>query len=366
MTRFSTWRAELALADSGSTPSGLVTITIGGSEFVGTVDAARIGQDKGGRTSLTVIGGAGGLETVVERLAYTSTTVGVVLNDILKFAGETLSSTVDASVVDQSLLRWSRSKATAGSAIQQLAEHLGYFWRILDDGTVWFGTDTFPESLLTEFTVDEEDPKSARDSVATEFATLRPAETFRSRRVDKVVYDLDDTLRAHVEYESSGRFGSAFDAAISKRTAKLEYAKSYEGKVLKQNSDGTLELRVFDERIPHLSKVPYLTGAPGLTIEVENGTLVKLEFLNGDRTRPAVTSFGKDGLTCISVDGGDKNVARVDDTVDIGVLTLGAPLPPNPLPSLVYKPPLAPLPLPPADAIQLIGLITSGMDGLKG
>lgn len=361
------WEADIEVMDSDAELTETIELNIGGQTFVGTADAARTGSDLGGLTSLTVRGGAGGLDETVERQGYTATTVAIVLGDLLAIAGESLSSTVDASLLSVSLLRWTRQAGTVREAIRLLMEHLGHRWRILADGSFWFGSDDLADSGLTEgddYTVTDESPKTARDEVAIEEPSIRPGQTFRSKAVEAVHYRLDGELRATVEYDSPNRLERRLEGIAKRATGRMAYAKPFEAKVVKQNADGSLELRSLDESQPNLSRVPYMSGAPGLTLTVTVGAVVKLEFLNGDPTRPVVTGYGSDGLTSISVNGGMRNVARVDDAVNVGTLTItgggGAPVG-----GTYIAPDGTTKTIAPGVPFGLSGVITSGANSLK-
>lgn len=360
------WEAEIDVLDTDAELTEAVTLVVGSQTFVGTADAARTGADLGGLTSLTIRGGAGGMDETVERQGYTTTTVAIVLGDLLTIAGEALSTTVDAALLSAPLLRWTRQAGTVREALRLLMEHLGHQWRILADGTFWFGADALADAGLTEgddYTVTNESPKQARDEVAIEEPIILPGQTFRSKAVEAVHYRLEGELRATVEYDSPNRIERRLEGIAKRATGRMAYAKPFEAKVVSQNADGSLELRSLDDSVPNLSKVPYMRGAPGLTLTVNVGAVVKLEFLNGDPTRPVVTGYGSDGLDHIKVNGGNKNVARVDDTVDMGTLTItGGPSPV----AGTYTPPVgSPVTITAGVPFALTGVITSGADALR-
>lgn len=371
------WRLEAELTSTSADDlAGTVEVSVGGQVFVGTVDAERVGVDAGGAVSVVVLGGAGQLDQDIPRQGYTNTTVGAVLKGIAAAAGETLSASVGQDVLATPLTRWTRTRGPARDALRQLAEHFGWSWRILQDGTLWLGAELWPESGLTDYVLELEEPKAARDELAVETLFPRPGESFRGRNVQSVRFDLDDTLRAVVEYQSASRLETKLRKAIE-RHAKPDFQRPWDAKVIKQNDDGTLELRLFDERIPHLSRVPYLAGAPGLTLKMNAGAYVAVEFLNGDPTRPVVTKYDRSGLGSIDVDGGTRGVARVDDEVDCGSLTFITTASKPTSFSLVYTPPGG-APLPPVEValgtdpvagpprVSIEGVITSGTEKLRG
>jgi hypothetical protein len=69
----------------------------------------------------------------------------------------------------------------------------------------------------------------------------------------------------------------------------LDYAKSYPAKVVKQASDGTLELQPENTRLPGMTGVPLRYGMPGVTVKVQPGGRVFVTFEAADPQRPVAT-----------------------------------------------------------------------------
>lgn len=378
MLRRGPWRAELETVSLDADElAGPVTIVIAGVTLQGTADPSRTGTDAGGSTSVLVVGGAGGLDDELEPQGYTATDVGTVLGDILGGAEEVLSPSVASSVLVAPLVRWTRVRGAAQAQLDTLTNYLGLSWRVLDDGTVWVGEETWPEAPTRGLVTREEDPRTAQVDVDVDAPSLRPGQSLAGRNIQAVAFELSPGgLRASVDFGLSA--SARFDASVRRIASEADaYQSPYEAKVLAQNGDGTLELRVLDDRIPPLSRVPYLAGAPGLELNFAQGAVVALEFLNGDETRPTVTGYARNGLDHIKVQSGTKHVARVDDTVDVGTLLLttvmlpapaflvqhlapnGTPTgPPVPVPGIV--PTLAGV-----AQVPLSGLITSGTEYLR-
>jgi len=139
--------------DTATAPTGKVTIAAaGGLSLVGTIlqpsgvflDSARV----------RVVGGAGGLEQVISPGAYENAQLRDPLNAILSAVGESLSSTVSASILSVLLSHWTLSAIPAAQAIDELswaaADALGQsiIWRVLSDGTVWLGAETWPSQTM--------------------------------------------------------------------------------------------------------------------------------------------------------------------------------------------------------------------------
>lgn len=173
------WWAWLDL-DTATTPSGRVTIAAaGGLSLVGTVkkpsgaflDSARI----------RVVGGAGGLDSIMSPAAFENAQLLDPLNAVLGAAGEKLSSTVSPSITGVLLSKWTLMAVSAGISIDalcsaassQLGQDIG--WRILEDGAVWLGAETWPaQAMPNGADVLEQDPVAGRFVIGSTTPFLLP------------------------------------------------------------------------------------------------------------------------------------------------------------------------------------------------
>jgi hypothetical protein len=163
-----------------------------GSALSWSATVTRQGVD-GGRTFVRAVGGAGAMATVLEAKAYQGVPVRIPLEDLVREAGETLSPTASAAVLGLFLGRWTRCRQSAAFALAGLLASAGRVstqgapgWRILPDGTLWVGHETWPETKLESYTVVAEAPhRGSVDILALEPAVF-PGETFEGRRVSVV------------------------------------------------------------------------------------------------------------------------------------------------------------------------------------
>ncbi len=102
MPRIGVWHATLHLA-SEVKPKGRVEIQAGPLALSGTVD--RVGLEAGG-VRVRVVAGAGRLGNAAKPRHYTSPVVRMPLDDLARDAGESLSPTCDAAVMNRTLLAW--------------------------------------------------------------------------------------------------------------------------------------------------------------------------------------------------------------------------------------------------------------------
>jgi hypothetical protein len=163
-----------------------------GSGLSWSATVTRQGFD-GGRTFFRAVGGAGRMSTILEAKAYQGVPVRIPLEDLVREAGETLSSTASAAVLGLFLGRWTRCRQSAAFALAGLLASAGRLstqgapsWRILADGTLWVGHETWPETKLEGRTLLAEAPHRASvDLLALEPAVF-PGETFDGRRISVV------------------------------------------------------------------------------------------------------------------------------------------------------------------------------------
>jgi hypothetical protein len=172
-----------------------ITLEVGeGLSWEATV--TRQGVD-GERTFVRAAGGAGRMASILEAKSYQGVPVRIPLEDIVRDAGETLSPTASAAVLGLFLGRWTRVRQSAAFALAGLLASAGRLssqgapsWRILADGTLWVGHETWPETRLEGWTLLAEAPhRGSVDIVALEPAVF-PGETFGGRRISIVEHRL--------------------------------------------------------------------------------------------------------------------------------------------------------------------------------
>jgi hypothetical protein len=308
--RVGAWTAEVEIRSDVSYV-GSAAISLEGTNFVGASSRSSV---KGpGRVACAVVGGAGGLETEVPARQYVGPNVSLVLGDILSLAGETISSAVSASLTGRSLTTWQRAAGTAKEALAQLAEALGVSWRVLLDGTVWLGAETWPE-VTPECRVLDDDQATGTVTLSL-VPSLLPGTTFCGQRIEQVRHELG-TGEARTEASSTSPAAamSAFLGPIEKR---IRYSRSYSARVVKQNANGTMQILPDDPTFKGsgLDQVKIRLGVPG-TVTVPKGARVELVFEDGDPQKPIATAFHDGSLTELSLGSGADFVALAQLVLD--------------------------------------------------
>jgi hypothetical protein len=95
------------------------------------------------------------------------------------------------------------------------------------------------------------------------------------------------------------------------------YHKLYPCTVEAQAADGTLDLTPDDESVrgTGTQSVQIRHGLPGVTVKVKKGARLLLGFEAGNPERPFASLWEPGAIEEISIDGGDKPVAREGDAV---------------------------------------------------
>ena len=165
------WYADLVL-DTATAPSGKVTLAVdGGLSLAGFAVVAGVFLDA---AHVRLVGGAGGWQRLVSA-EFRDAHVRDPLGAILQQAGEAQSSTIAASLLTQALASWSIPQSTAATALGLLADAAGVNWRVLGDGSVWLGAETWPAATLPAGdAIVEQWPSDGRFEIGCDVPSLLP------------------------------------------------------------------------------------------------------------------------------------------------------------------------------------------------
>lgn len=190
-----TWLAK-GDADREEDLTGSVTLDDGeGNLFVGRV---RRSHEVTGRNSFMVAGGKGKLADGGFKLAtrhFRAVNAKAVAQEILSQAGETLSPTAQTALLSQALEFWSIGAITPGAALAELVAPFGGTWRVLDNGSVWLGIDSFPKAPDQDRLELNVHADAGVVPLAVDAFSLRPGVTLDTRRVLQVEHMLTDEGR---------------------------------------------------------------------------------------------------------------------------------------------------------------------------
>lgn len=194
--RIGAWQASLWI-DATEAVTGKVLLRAGALYLRGTVHRASAAA---GIVRLRVVGGADGLRTLANPKHYVATTVRLVLAELCAHAGETLSPAASARALTTSLGAWTTAKVETGAMVQALCEIMPWAsWRILDDGTLWIGEETWPDSGLEDYATVDENPEEGWVTLAMDVPRLLSGTTFGGLKADVVEHLVSpDEYRAKV------------------------------------------------------------------------------------------------------------------------------------------------------------------------
>lgn len=375
MKRMGAWYCELDL-DQDEVETGKVKFVLDDIEFTGTALPEQSGKD-GSRAKVKVVGGNGRLSRKVAARSYSGGVgikIGAIVRDILRDCGEDLSDLSDGPTLDRKLPRWQIAEGSAEDALTLLAEKTDSAWRVLRDGTVWFGEETWPE-VEPDGTLVNESWSSGSLTLASDTPNMVPGTVYQGQKVERVTHRYGETLRTDIETTSAS---TAIGRINAKNKLEIDYSREWPCKVIAQNVDGTLQLLPDDAVMRGagrgLDHVPIRYGMPGMKANISPGARCHLAFAAGDPSRPFVCSWEYDAskVELITVLDGGQDQARVGDLVQVGgtgTIVTFAPLapggPPFMTPLQPYLVSFSPIPPTPVLAQPAYGFITTGKAKFK-
>ena len=287
---FGTFGLHGTTAPAEGSSASIVFARESGAEnvFAGTV--RRVGRSAGSvAISVSLVGGAGKLLAELAPRDHapgtTQIPAGLVAKGIAADAGEQLAAGVEAALDGRTLRRWTRIAMPGRDALDELADALGWGWRVMRDGKIWIGAETWPALDATRFLSAVPDELGA--VYATDGAPIRPGVTLSTpegeRRIVEVVYTVSaGAQRATVRAVVPG------DPRPVRESREL-YLATYAGTVQAQDAnDGSVEVVPDDPRLGDASRplrgVPLQCGIPGarITYTTPAGERVRLAFEGGD------------------------------------------------------------------------------------
>jgi hypothetical protein len=194
LPRLGVWRAELDV-DVPEALTGAVTLKVGDDALTlkGTVST---GGEHQGINRVRVVGGADGLRRLARPQHYVRPTVRIVAADLLRTAGEAgLSSTIAEAVAGRQLAAWTTIANSVGEQLAALVDRgaptdVAWGWRVLPDGTLWLGPETWPATEVADWRELEESPQDRRLEIGLDMPALLPGTMLGERKVDYVEHHI--------------------------------------------------------------------------------------------------------------------------------------------------------------------------------
>ncbi len=292
------WTADLVIDQpdlSGFDAGTSVSIkSEDGYELKGTVEPGRTG-DNLQAVHVRVLGGKGGMGKTVTPRGYNQPGAFVrdVLNGIAQDAGETLSADIAQSLLTTDLSAWNTVAVPANRMLVALLDIVApnADWRILADGTLWCGDETWPSSNPT-YDLLNHSPAQATYELGVVSPSIMPGVTIDGLgKIARAQHVIDaDHMRTSIWTDIDGNergIREAIGAIVRQELAGIDYFTLYDAKIVAQSADGTtVDIQPGDPRLPGMSKVPLRPGVPGVTVQVAPGGFIRLGWDRGNPSMP--------------------------------------------------------------------------------
>lgn len=292
------WLADVDvdLDKTKAVPAGAQTLTIGTAKLVGTVDDSRAGRF-GEKASLRLLGGGGGWHKPVPARSFHND-AGLTSRDVIEAtAAEVGEIATDLAPVPLAV-DFERAGEPATSPAPASAVLANRPWWVGFDGKTVVGARpvaTAPKSAeVLSWSGLEQRAELACDELLVPGTTIADARygTIVLRDIEQTFADGSARAVAWCGPVGVSRLVDSLVTLVRQRLGGL-YLGRYAYRVVRQNVDGRLELQAVERErgLPDMLPVTAWPGVPGVTAKVANGTIVHVEFIAGDPSRPVVTGF---------------------------------------------------------------------------
>jgi hypothetical protein len=304
------WTADVVIdqIDGAGFEAGTeVTIASDAIEYKGVVATDRTG-DFLDAIHVRVIGGKGGMAKDASLKSYVQPSAFVrdVVNGLMRDGGETISSTADSTFMSTNLTAWSVMQGLVSNGLETLIYFVdaSKHWRILPDGTVWIGDESWADSEIPFISIAN-NPTERSFELGVEAPNMTPGITLPNvGRVSRVEHSITgNQIRSTVWTEIEGQQRGdvwAIQSIVRQELAGVDYQASYRFKVVAQSADLTTvdvnPVEPNDRKFSGMNKVPVRFGT-NIKVQFVSGATVMLSWDGGDPQRPYVS----DGLSSETV-----------------------------------------------------------------
>ena len=312
------WRCVASI--DGTAPSGQVTIACGSVSLIGTVKRATTHAE---RVEVEVVGGKSTWQDVVTAQEFASPTLGLVVKDTL--GTESLSSTSPSAYQSKSIPRWVRLASSRSAAMDALVKANGGTWRVLDDGTVWIGEETWPDGVTVDYL---ESDTNERLTFAQSTPTARPGTKVSGKQITSVTFTFSaSSFRTVCEYGNVDLGDNL--AKLIKASAPLDWFALYPCKIVKVGWTA-VDVKPDRDDLPAMADVPIRIGTLGEQAKCTVGCKALLGFEQGNPQSPYVALWSSDGTadeikmtTSTKITQTSPSIKIDGGTVDVGVSASG-------------------------------------------
>ncbi len=250
---------------------------------------------QGGYQAVRVVGGSGGLSTVIEAKAYREFSPAQIARDILEECGEAAGEIE----LPGTLPHWIRPEGAAFEALGSLmARYPERTWRVMPDGAVRIDVEQWEEHA-TPLPIESEDSTQGTFVVAAD-PTLTPGVRLTMtrgaeqvpKRVTRVVHQIGARLRAEVSTgDGTDQAPAGLANVVRGVMGHADWLGHFPCRILRDHGDHHLDLQPDHPQLPKLTRVRFMPPIPGSRIKVKAGGTAILVFQHADPSRPLVTQM---------------------------------------------------------------------------
>lgn len=332
---YGNFSAHLVLADASAAPTGAVTLVWFGTSFSGY--SIRSGDNEG-RYSCLVVGGNGGFwKTVPSKMYDYRVKANLPLTEILSSVGERLSSKSTPSILAKELVNWPRLTQRCDECLNVITDQIGAVWRVLPDGSVFVGTDSWTNAPDFDYSLQWRDPTWSSATFIMQSVGILPGQRWpagtlpiSNKKVSCVRYQIspsDFYTTVWFADDNGVEIDDPLHAGLVtfvKQTMRyVDFYAEYPAQVVLQRNDGTLDVTPESPKLPPMTSVPVRVPVSGTKIKVNGGDKVNILFENGDPTKYSAQLYvaGSGGRLLARKDG-EVNGGTVQLNV-VGMVTIG-------------------------------------------
>lgn len=316
------WTADLVIDQpdgSGFDAGTEVSIVSGDFSLSGVVAPDRTG-DFLDAVHVRVFGGKGGMKKTATARSYVQPGAFVrdVVNGLMNDSGESISSTALQSFMSTNLPAWSVLSMSVSQALQTLIDVVspGLNLRILADGTLWIGSESWPESGAA-FDILSQDPTQGVFELGVESPQIVPGVSLAGiGNVGRVEHTIESgRIRSRVWLAQTLDRGvlAAIKSIVDQSMAALDYHALYIAKVKGQSADlTTVDIQPVKPNVGGLQRVAVRAGT-GVKVQFATDATVLLGWDGGDPSSPYVLGgLSGESPQLIQLAGNDPLITKQD------------------------------------------------------
>lgn len=322
------WTFYYAQAASNTLVNGRCQLVYFGKKMPAYVVQTGINE---GSVSGVLCGGYGGLSKNLKSQFYDSIhAYRVPIDDMMNESGEILSKSSTLSVLMQSVPQWTRKSGKMGDQLSDICDLDGSLWRVLTDGTIFVGKDTWSNAQSFNYNLLKISPAYVSCQLSVRELGLVPGVKFNIKDdvflpVGCVEYTITPSnslakiwflSSTSVSASTEDRLHSGLTNYIREVMRGVDFLAQYPGEIVVQRSDKTVDFRPDSSKIPPMTSVKLSVHAPGVKLNIPAKTRATLGFKNGNPSTPEIVNF--------SMGSGGRPAARKNDKVNVGRLNFSA------------------------------------------